>query len=140
MPSRLHRLIRIIRIVRRKGFPGVQDLCFALKVKERTLFNDLKELKDELGVHVQFDKVRRGYWIEKDDLELTFFSLSADTALHLLVAIELLEVYSGAESAECLRKLFAYELRACLGDDKLTLARSEIRAKLGAKGITRTNF
>lgn len=52
----------IIRIVRRKGYPGVADLCRTLQVKGRTLFNDLKELKEDLGIDIQFDKTRRGYY------------------------------------------------------------------------------
>jgi predicted DNA-binding transcriptional regulator YafY len=132
VPSRLHRLIRIIRIVKRKGFPGVQSLCLSLDIKERTLFNDLKELKDELGVNIQFDRIRGGYYLENDDIEeLNFVTLSESNAVLLLTAIELLDIHAGRSAAEPLRELFDAELRQCLGDDNLNRTKEEVRAKLG---------
>lgn len=97
----------------------MQDLCTALDVKERTLFNDLKELKDELGVEIQFDRVRRGYFLEADDLELNFMMLTEETAVLLLTAIELLELHSSPGVAEPLRQLFDLELRNCLGETRV---------------------
>ncbi len=114
MASRLHRLIRIIRILRRKAYPNVQSLCQLLQVKERTIFNDLKELKEELGVEVLFDKSRKGYFLGTDDLELGFCALSEDTSFLLLAACKLFSLHCGKDLAEPLEELFAEEIRRCL--------------------------
>lgn len=108
----------------------MQDLCTSLDIKERTLFNDLKELKDELGVNIQFDRIRGGYYLENDDVELSFVSLSESNAVLLLTAIELLEIHAGASAADPLRQLFDTELRQTLGDESLHRTRDEVRAKL----------
>lgn len=115
MASRLHRLIRILRILRRKSYPGVQTLCQTLQVKERTIFNDLKELKEELGVDVQFDKARRGYYLASDDLELGFTSLTEESAFLLIIACRLLAAHGGEELAAPLEELFSEEIQRCLG-------------------------
>lgn len=113
--SRLHRLIRIIRILRRGSYPSVQSLCETLQVKERTIFNDLKELKEELGVDVQFDRARRGYFLASDDLELGFNTLTEETAFLLLLAFKLMAAHVGRQISAPLEELFNDEIGRCLG-------------------------
>ncbi len=116
MASRLHRLIRIIRMLRMKGYPSVQRLCETLQVKERTVFNDLKELKEDLGVDVQFDKTRRGYFLQGEDIELGLDALSEETAYLLLAACQLISAHGARHMAEPLEELFAGEMKRCLGE------------------------
>lgn len=128
MPSRLHRLLRIIRTVRRKGYPNVQELCDKLDIKERTLFNDLKELKDDMGVDIQFDRIRGGYYLETDDIELNIMSLSESNAVLLLTAIELLELHAGESASQPLREFFDAEMRHCFGEEIFVRKRNEVRS------------
>lgn len=114
MASRLHRLIRIIRFVGGGGFPSVHDLCRTLQVKERTFFGDLKELKEDLGVDIQFDRTRRGYYLASEDSVLTFSTMNEDTALLLLAAFDLLNCCGGETLAHSLLEVFRDEIRLCL--------------------------
>ena len=116
MSSRLSRLIRMIRIVRGRSYPNVKDLCRTLQIKERTLYNDLRELKDDLGVDIQFDRNRRGYYLGNDATEANFITLTEDTAFVLLAAFELVNWFGGEDLAESLREVFKDEIILCLGD------------------------
>lgn len=116
MASRLHRLIRIIRLVRGTRYPNVQELCHTLQVKERTLFNDLKELKEDLGVEIKFSRTHGGYYLEKNDVEVSFLTLNEESAFLLLAAFDLLAHYGGEALAEPLRVTFDDEICVALGD------------------------
>ncbi len=135
MASRLHRLIRIVRMLRMKGYPSVQRLCETLQVKERTIFNDLKELKEDLGVNLQFDKTRRGYFLQGDDIDLGLDSLSEETAYLLLVACQLISVHGGKELAGPLEELFAGEIRRCLKNTS-----ADLKDIVKAEAASATNF
>lgn len=114
MASRLHRLIRIIRSVRAKGYPNVQELCSKLQIKERTLFNDLKELKEDLGIEIQFDRNRRGYFLASSDAEISLMALSDEVAVLSLLAIDFLSSHAGEEIVKPLRDTFNDEIALSL--------------------------
>lgn len=114
MACRLSRLIKLIRIVRGKSFPSVDDLCRIFQIKERTLFNDLKELREELGVEIQFDRTRQGYFLASDIAEINLITLTEETAILLLAAFGMLSFYGGASFSEPLQNIFNEEITLCL--------------------------
>ena len=126
MASRLHRLIRIIRIVRAKHFPTVQDLCDTLQIKERTLFSDLKEIKEDLGVEIKFDRTRGGYYVLSNDVEMNFMTLSEESALLLLAAFGLLQCHGGDELVRPLLSVFEDEIDLALGSAGHGNARKQV--------------
>lgn len=111
MASRISRLIKLIRILRGKSYPTVHMLCRALGIKERTFFNDLRELKDDLSVDVRFDKTRHGYYLENDIQEANFITLTEEAAFILLAAFELLDHYCGENIGNALRDVFRDEIQ-----------------------------
>ena len=63
------------------------------RYKRANVIQRSQELKDELGINIQFDRIRGGYYLENDDIEeLNFVTLSESNAVLLLTAIELLEI------------------------------------------------
>ncbi len=113
--SRLHRLMRIVRILRQQGYPTVHGLCDALQVKERTIFNDLKELKEDLGVDVQFDKVRKGYFLRSDNTHLGFQPLSEENVYYLLAICRLASAHGAADLVAPLEEFLDHGMRRYLG-------------------------
>lgn len=113
---RLHRLLRIIRLVRRPRYPNVQELCDLLEVRPRTIFKDLQELKEMLGVAIKFDRSKNGYYLQDDDWQLNFWGLEEETAVLLLVANRLVNELSGEQFAAPLRDMFGKEVQRCLSD------------------------
>lgn len=114
MASRLHRLIKLIGAVRGKTYPNVQQLCDKLQIKERTLFNDLKELKEDLGVQIEFDRHRKGYFLSSNDAEISLMSLTQDNAMLLLLSFSLLSSRIGEAGVAALREAFKEDIASAL--------------------------
>lgn len=114
MASRLHRLIKLIGAVRGKTYPNVQQLCDKLQIKERTLFNDLKELKEDLGVQIEFDRHRKGYFLSSNDAEISLMSLTHDNAMLLLLSFSLLSSRIGEAGVAALHEAFKEDIASAL--------------------------
>ena len=108
---RLNRLIRMIRLVQAERYPNVQTLCHLFQIKERTLFNDLRELKDDLGVDIQFDRHRRGYYLANESNEINMMALNERNSVLLLIAFALLQYHGDEKLAAPLREIFEQEFR-----------------------------
>lgn len=139
MACRLNRLIKLIRIVHRNGYPGVQYLCQLFQIKERTLFNDLKELKEELGVEIQYDKLKRGYFLASDASEINLMALNQESSILLLAAFGLLKCYAGEAFATPLNGIFNEEINLCLknghAQDPAELIKTEALSSIVEKDI-----
>jgi predicted DNA-binding transcriptional regulator YafY len=85
-----------------------------LEVRPRTIFGDLKELKQDLGVDIRFDKMRRGYCLVGDQWQLNFWDLDEDSAILLTAACRLIACTSGDAMIAPLRALFDAETDRCL--------------------------
>jgi predicted DNA-binding transcriptional regulator YafY len=92
----------------------VQDLCDAFQIKERTLFSDLRELKEELGVDIKFDRTRRGYYLASEQSDINFVTLTEESAVVLSAAFGLLSCYGGEELSTILKNQFDTEVEFCL--------------------------
>ncbi len=76
MSSRLERLILLDQELRRGLYPSVERLCRLLEVQPRTLFQDLKDLRERLGLDIVFDRTRGGYYNASPEKTLPTFSLT----------------------------------------------------------------
>lgn len=76
MSSRLERLILLDQELRRGLYPSVERLCRLLEVQPRTLFQDLKDLRERLGLDIVFDRTRGGYYNANPEKKLPTFSLT----------------------------------------------------------------
>lgn len=93
--SRLIRLLRIDSLVRRGSFPNVEQLSELLEVKPRTVFQDVKELRELFGLDIRFDRHHGGYFLANPAATLPASTLGEDEALLLVVAAELLYHFGG---------------------------------------------
>ena len=114
MTCRLNRMIRLVRMLNGQRYPSVGTLCSLFQIKERTLFADLKELKEELGVSILFDRNRQGYYLNGDVAEINLLSLDEETAVLLLAAFALLDSFGGSDFSRPLRDMFEREAEHCL--------------------------
>lgn len=76
MSSRLERLILLDQELRRGLYPSVERLCRLLEVQPRTLFQDIKDLRERLGLDIRFDRNRGGYYNATPEKALPTFSLT----------------------------------------------------------------
>ena len=90
MVTRLQRLISIEREIRCGRYPSVTDFCSMFCVKPRTVYNDIRILRDELGSGIQFDRLRKGYYNPLPEQKIPLFELTRDEVRLLACALQLL--------------------------------------------------
>lgn len=95
MRSRLERLLQMAEEIRRGSYPNVETFCRMFEVKPRTVFADIKELKEKAGLQFSFDRGRNGYYLNHSDRRLLVFDLSGGELLAILVAGEMVSARAG---------------------------------------------
>jgi predicted DNA-binding transcriptional regulator YafY len=65
------------------------------EIKRRTLYQDIRELKDKLGMDIRFHKGRNGYYNASPRQELPAFQLTTEEYLLLLTGQQMLVHYGG---------------------------------------------
>ncbi|MBY0551617.1 MAG: hypothetical protein K2W95_30320 [Candidatus Obscuribacterales bacterium] len=102
MTSRLERLLRLDLAIRKGDFPSAETLCRLVEIQPRTLYQDLRELRENLGCDVRFDRVRSGYFNGSPDKKLPTFALTNEELLVIAVAAELFSQTGGEAVARIL--------------------------------------
>jgi hypothetical protein len=99
MTSRLERLLKIDSAIRRMTFPTAEDLCRIGEMSQRTLFKDLRELRELLDSDIKFDRVERGYYNASPGKRLPLFSLTSSDLTLLAFICEIAGHVGGTELA-----------------------------------------
>lgn len=137
MTSRLERLIRLDLAIRKGDFPNAEALCRLAEVQPRTLYSDLRELRENLGCDVRFDRVRGGYYNGSPQRKLPTFALTHEELLMIAIAAELFSQAGGEAVAKILRSsmtkiLDGYQQKVPIAPDSL---RNWIRTKSPGKRL-----
>ncbi len=103
MTSRLERLIKLDQAIRQGDFPSVETLCRIVEIQPRTLFQDLRELRENLGCDVRYDRVQGGYYNGSPYNKLPTFALTNEELMMVTLAAELLAQGGGRAVAEVLQ-------------------------------------
>jgi predicted DNA-binding transcriptional regulator YafY len=85
------RLYKIHQMLSYKSYPSRQQLAERLEVSSRTIQRDIDMLRDSLGAPIEYDKVRGGYYYNRDNFSLVPFDLTNQEKLALGMAV----VFSG---------------------------------------------
>ena len=96
MSSRLERLLAIEAYLRSGTFPTLSKMCALFEVQERTVYQDLKILRESFGLDVRYDRHRNGYYNANPDKRLPPMALTEKEIKLLLLAIETLCQLGGA--------------------------------------------
>jgi len=76
MTRSLERLIGIDREIRRGNYPNVDKLCGIFEVKPRTIYEDIRKLKDNFLLDIEYDRFHNGYVNRNLSRTLPSFDLS----------------------------------------------------------------
>lgn len=91
--GRLHRLLHIVKQVRRGAYPNCRTLAEELEVSTRTILRDLELLRDDWNAPLAFSHAHRGFYLADSDWvppvggSNTEIRLSAGEALALVLAL-----------------------------------------------------
>ena len=111
MPSRLERLILLDQELRRGYYPSVERLCRMFEVQPRTVFQDIKDLRERLGLEIRFDRSRGGYFNANPEKKLPSFSPTEEELFALYLGAALIRAELDAPGRQiiehAMRKLYA---------------------------------
>ncbi|MBX9690910.1 MAG: WYL domain-containing protein [Cyanobacteria bacterium] len=103
MSTKLERVLGIDAEISRGGYPSTDDLCQKFEISKRTLFEDIRYLKDRLLREIIFDSDRGGYHNTNPQKRLPSFELSEGEVFALTLGKELLSIYTGTSFEATLR-------------------------------------
>jgi predicted DNA-binding transcriptional regulator YafY len=95
MASRLERLVSLDAYIRNGSYPSVQKLCQLFEVRSRTIYSDLRELREMFGLDIRYDRERNGYFNADPSKTLPPLAVSYEEALLMTIAIEVLSASFG---------------------------------------------
>ncbi len=101
--SRLDRLIAMEDEIRRGRYPTVEKFCEMFEVKPRTVYADIRELKERMGLELAFDRFKNGYYNKDPKKQLPTFELTDGEVFALTLGKEMLSQYSGTAFEPILR-------------------------------------
>lgn len=103
MSARLERLVQMQDMIQRGRYPNVPQLCEMFEIKERTVYEDIRQLRERLHMDIAFDKFRNGYFNRTPNKQLPQFELSHGELFAITLGKEMLEGYSGTVFEPVLR-------------------------------------
>ena len=95
MPNRLERLISLEQEISRGGYPDVKKLCDQFEIQPRTLYDDIRLLRETMGLDIQYDRFNNGYRNANPGKRLPQFELTVGEVLALTLGKDMLCNYSG---------------------------------------------
>lgn len=103
MSLRLERLILLSEEFNRERYPDVQSLCQKYEIQPRTFYEDLRFIREFLGLDIKFQKSRGGYYNADPSKRLPSFELSQGEVFALTLGKEMLSQYVGTSFEPILR-------------------------------------
>jgi len=93
--SRLERLVVMMEEINGGRYPNVDKFCRMFEVQKRTVYEDVRELKDGLRMEIEFDRFRGGYFNKNPKKQLPKFELTDGEIFALTLGKEMLSQYTG---------------------------------------------
>jgi predicted DNA-binding transcriptional regulator YafY len=88
----------------RKGyFPNVQKFMDMFEIKRRTVMDDIKLMKEGLGLEIEYDRFHSGYYNANPKKQLPSFQLTEGEVFALTLGKEMLSQYTGTSFESILR-------------------------------------
>lgn len=95
MKTRLERLIAIEDKISNNYYPNIDTLCELFAVKPRTVYEDVKLLRNQVGLDIRYDRFRKGYYNASPRKRIPSWDISDDQFLLLIMAARVLISYFG---------------------------------------------
>jgi predicted DNA-binding transcriptional regulator YafY len=124
--QRLGRLANMIDRINRGRAPSVDDFCREFEVRQRTVYEDIRFLKEEMGIEIEFDRDRQGYINRNPEKKLPEFDLNEGEFFVLTLGQDMLAQYSGTMFEPYLRG--ALDKIAARLPDGMTMSFSDVRS------------
>ncbi|MDF1826080.1 MAG: WYL domain-containing transcriptional regulator [Verrucomicrobiales bacterium] len=120
----LERVLRIHEMVSRGGHPNANEMAKELGVNRKTILRDIRFMREELEMPLEYDSARHGYLYSRPVNEFPFLKTSADDLVGLILARNALGPMRGSALESTLRSSFQ-RLQATMSD-QVTIPWTEI--------------
>lgn len=93
--QRFQRLMRMIKLITQDRAPSVDDFCREFEKEKRTVYEDIRFLKENMFFPIKFDSARNGYVCTNPSQQLPEFDLDEGEILALMLGSDMLAEHSG---------------------------------------------
>jgi predicted DNA-binding transcriptional regulator YafY len=102
----LYRFQEIFHAIKTNRYPNRTQLARSIEVTTKTIQRDLDYMRYQLGLPIEFDYARGGYYFTKPTTDLPLFQLTEAELVSVFVAQKALEAYRGTPFEQPLRTAF----------------------------------
>jgi predicted DNA-binding transcriptional regulator YafY len=117
---------------------NVTDLCEKFEIAERTAYEDLRYMKENMGLQIEHNNFTDSYYLVSPYTNHATFELTEGEFFSLIVGKQLLEKYTGS-SFEPIISTALEKIRDRLSD-KIDLDIDETEKKIAVKPVATTKF
>lgn len=135
-PARLtrpqhERIFALVRLIQDRRFPNASTFMKELEVDRRTILRDLDYLRDRMGIPIQYDAKKRGYFLSGPVENMPMLEMRESDLLWLFVGQHLLQQAASDELANQVRESFQ-RISNLLGS-KISVRWDQLSAVLSSK-------
>ncbi len=91
----LERMQRMHQTLHAGGYPNANTFAAELEVTTKTIYRDVEFMRDRLGLPIEFDKLRNGYYYTEEVNAFPTFQITEGELFALIVAEKALQQYRG---------------------------------------------
>ena len=99
----LWRVMEVHKLVRAGGFPNCSSMAKEIEVTAKTIQRDVNFMRDQLGLPLEYDSIKRGYGYTREVHEFPMLHLSRNDLVALFLARHALEPLRGTRSVRVAR-------------------------------------
>jgi predicted DNA-binding transcriptional regulator YafY len=110
------RMMEIHKVLSEGGYPNCSTLGRTIEKDPKTIQRDINHMRDQLGLPIEYDQQRRGYYYTKPVDEFPMLLLSKNDLVALFLARHALEPLRGTKLESILSDSFQKIASACPGE------------------------
>jgi predicted DNA-binding transcriptional regulator YafY len=103
--TRLERLVAIEERISNNQYPNMRALCQAFTVKPRTIYADIRLLRERFGIDIRFDRFRNGYYNANPGKRIPIGDLVEDDYLLMIAGCAILGASFGTRMKSALQSV-----------------------------------
>jgi predicted DNA-binding transcriptional regulator YafY len=103
--TRLERLVAIEERISNNQYPNMRALCQAFNVKPRTIYADIRLLRERFGIDIRFDRFRNGYYNANPGKRIPIGDLVEDDYLLIIAGCAILSASFGTRMKSALQNV-----------------------------------
>lgn len=135
----LWRVMEIHKIIRTGSYPNCTTLAHEIEVTPKTIQRDVSFMRDQLGLPLEYDSIKHGYYYTQAVHEFPMLHLSRNDLVALFLASHALEPLRGTRLEKMLSESFSKIAEACPGEVSIQWTELDEAFSVKASGVLATD-